>query len=170
MFPLIGGLFTIGNKILDIVDKHIKDKQLKQQLSLEIQKLYTEEALKLQQQMIQSQSDVIVAEATGHSWLQRNWRPITMLVFVFIIANNYVLVPYAHAIFKFQLPVLNLPPDVWEIIKYGLTGYIGARSVEKVTSIVTANKLAKQVSETISVSDSNKAPKVTNLSLENDEL
>jgi len=170
MVPILGGLFAIGNKILDILDKHIKDKQLKQQLALEIQKLYTQEALKLQQQMMQSQANVIVSEATGHSWLQRNWRPITMLVFVFIIANNYVLVPYAHALFKFQLPVLNLPNDVWDIIKYGLTGYIGARSVEKVTSIVTAHKVAKQISEKISVSNDDKAPKVTNLSLENDEL
>ncbi|MHC4302515.1 MAG: 3TM-type holin, partial [Planctomycetota bacterium] len=39
------------------------------------------------------QASVIIAEATGASWLQRNHRPLTVMTFVFIVAWNYVLGP-----------------------------------------------------------------------------
>ena len=44
-------------------------------------------------------------EALGHSWLQRNWRPMLMVLFGVIIANNYVVVPYGFGIH------LELPPE-----------------------------------------------------------
>ena len=148
MMNIIGSLLGLGSKLLDIIDKHVQDKNLKQKLALEIQKEYMKKLSELEKQFLKSQSDIIVSETTGHSWLQRNWRPITMLVFVFIIANNYVLVPYAHSLFDLNLPVLNLPNQVWELIKYGLTGYIGARSVEKIASVAAQAKLAKELVKT----------------------
>ena len=42
---------------------------------------------------------IIAAEANSDHWLVAAWRPITMLVFVVIIANNYILAPYIDLFF-----------------------------------------------------------------------
>ena len=68
---------------------------------------------------------VIRAEATGESWLQRNWRPLLMCLFGVIIANNYIIVPL------FSTPKADIPPDMWELLKLGVGGYVVGRSVEK---------------------------------------
>jgi hypothetical protein len=73
---------------------------------------------------------IILAEAQGESWLQRNWRPLLMLTCIAIIANNYVLYPYMRAIFGWGV-ALDLPEALWELLKIGVGGYVVGRSVEK---------------------------------------
>lgn len=50
--------------------------------------------------------------------------------FVSIVANNYVIAPYAQAIFDRSV-ALPTPPDLWALIKIGLGGYVVGRSAEK---------------------------------------
>lgn len=80
--------------------------------------------------IIESQSKIIQAEANSGSWLAQNWRPITMLVFVIIIANNYIIYPYL-SMFTDKATMLNIPDDMWSLLKIGLGGYVVGRSVEK---------------------------------------
>jgi hypothetical protein len=80
----------------------------------------------------QAQSKIIEAEAKSEHWITSAWRPITMLVFVFIIANNYILVPYFQA-FGLKVPSLELNQQMWELLKIGIGGYIVGRSAEKIT-------------------------------------
>jgi hypothetical protein len=77
--------------------------------------------------------NVIVAEAQSTHWIVSAWRPITMLVFVAIVANNYLLYPYV-SLFWAAAPMLELPPDLWDLIKIGLGGYVVGRSAEKVVT------------------------------------
>ena len=77
------------------------------------------------------QASVVVAELQSGAWLAQNWRPITMLTFVFIIANNYILYPYL-SLFWGKAPVLEIPPDMWGLLKIGLGGYVVGRSGEKI--------------------------------------
>jgi len=79
---------------------------------------------------MESAMRVIVAEAQSEHWLVAAWRPITMLTFVVIIANNYILAPYLDAMFGSSLQ-LPLPPDLWDLLKIGLGGYVAGRSGEK---------------------------------------
>ena len=81
-------------------------------------------------QMAQAQRDVLVAEIKGESFIQRAWRPLTMLTFVAIIANNYIVVPYAVS-FGLSVPMLEIPPGMWGLLTVGIGGYIGARTYEK---------------------------------------
>ena len=76
------------------------------------------------------QANVIVAEAQGGG-LKSVWRPITMLTFVAIIANNYILYPYI-SLFWSAAPVLEVPPDMWGLLKIGLGGYVVGRSGEQI--------------------------------------
>ena len=74
---------------------------------------------------------VIVAEAQSTNSLASSWRPITMLTFVAIIANNYLVYPYL-SLFWGAAPVLEIPPDMWALLKIGLGGYVVGRSGEKI--------------------------------------
>ena len=81
------------------------------------------------------QASVVIAEMNSGAWLAQNWRPITMLTFVAIIANNYILYPYL-ALFWSKAPVLQIPPDMWGLLKIGLGGYVVGRSGEKIAKVL----------------------------------
>jgi len=120
-------LGDIGNLFKDIREaitgKAIEDPNKKTELLIKLK-----EAELLTQQL---QAKVIEAEAKSEHFLTSTWRPITMLVFVFIIANNYILVPYFQA-FGLNVPTLELTSDMWDLLKLGLGGYVVGRSAEKV--------------------------------------
>lgn len=80
---------------------------------------------------LQAQASIIQTEAKSESWAARNWRPVAMLVFTYTIAHNLVLSPL------FGLAVLPLPESLWDLLQVGMSGYIGARSLEKITPAVT---------------------------------
>ncbi len=83
-------------------------------------------------QALVSQAGIVQAEAQSEHWLTANWRPLTMLVFVFIIFNNFVIAPYAGALFGEGASVsLEIPPDMWQLLKLGLGGYVVSRGAEK---------------------------------------
>jgi len=116
---------TIISKVADVIDKKVEDKDLANKIKAELtNELLSKEYSRIEQEL-ESQKEIIIAEATGHSWLQRNWRPITMLVFVYIIAHNYIIAPL------FSLKFLPIPPDMWALLKLGIGGYIIGRSAEK---------------------------------------
>ena len=112
--PLIGGLFGV-------IDKAVEDKDQAARIKGELQTM----VLTGQMKEIEAAMKIVVAEAQSESGLARNWRPITMLTFVFIVANNYIVHPWLGG------PMLPIPPDMWELIKSGLGGYVVGRSVEK---------------------------------------
>ena len=112
--PLIGGLFGV-------IDKAVEDKDQAAQIKARLQEM----VLTGQMQEIEQAGRIIVAEAQGDSWLQRSWRPLLMCLFGVIIANNYLVVPL------FGTPAADIPPDMWDLLKLGVGGYVLGRSVEK---------------------------------------
>jgi hypothetical protein len=70
--------------------------------------------------LLRAKSDIIKAEANGQSWLQRSWRPITMLTFLFLVVFN-----------SFGLLAMPLAPEMWTLLQIGLGGYVIGRSAEK---------------------------------------
>ena len=125
-FPIVG---TIIKKVLDVIDQIVPDKDLKEKLKAEIQLTIFTKEYDVIMKVIEAQKAAIIAEATGHSWLQRNWRPILMLMFAYIIAHNYILVPLLG------ITRVETPPQLFDIIKLGIGGYIVGRSVEKSINI-----------------------------------
>lgn len=96
----------------------------------ELKEKVTSAVYSLAQTELQGAINIIIAEAQGESWLQRNWRPLLMLTCIAIIANNYVLYPYLK-LFVAAAPLLELPDALWELLKIGVGGYVVGRSVEK---------------------------------------
>lgn len=87
---------------------------------------YQLKVLEYEGKLAESRRDVIVAEAQGESWLQRNWRPTLMLTFGYIIAHNHIFAP------MFGLAYLEIPEKMWTLLSLGIGGYIVGRSGEKV--------------------------------------
>ncbi len=112
--PLIGGLFGL-------IDKSVEDKDQATKIKANLQTMVLTGQIK----EIEAAAQVIAAEAQGDSWLQRNWRPLLMCLFGVIIANNYLIVPLLGT------PMADIPPDMWELLKLGIGGYVVGRSVEK---------------------------------------
>ena len=72
---------------------------------------------------------MIRTEAQGESWLQRNWRPLTMMVFVGLIVGKWLGYTAPGVSEDLELRLLGL-------IEIGLGGYVIGRSVEKVAPVI----------------------------------
>lgn len=120
--PLIGRLVGQAG---EIIDKMVQDKDLAARLKHEFEMEVLNRDFSFVEKEIESRARIITAEAEGKSWLQRNWRPILMLTFTCVITHNYIIAPL------FSLSRLEVPPDMWELLKLGMGGYIIGRSVEK---------------------------------------
>lgn len=114
---------NLVSPVTDIIDKAVVDKDLKKQLKHDIE-LQLAHSLDKE---LKAQRDIIVAEAQGDSWLQKSWRPITMLSFLVLLfvywfgfAPDYIV----------DNP--SVIEEVFEIIKIGLGGYVVGRSAEKI--------------------------------------
>ncbi|MGB0683696.1 MAG: 3TM-type holin [Magnetovibrionaceae bacterium] len=125
--PVVSGLFSV-------IDKAVEDKDEASKIKARLQEM----VLQGQMKEIEAAAQIIVAEAKGDSWLQRSWRPMLMCLFGLIIANNYILAPYA-ALFGAPALTLDLPPDMWDLLKIGVGGYVVGRSVEKGVSVWKGN-------------------------------
>lgn len=105
----------------------------------ELETSFREKQLEAESLYVTQQANVVIAEAKSDSWIARNWRPITMLTFVSIIVWNYIIIGTIGAFVPTIHPV-SVPPDMWNLLKLGIGGYIGARTVEKVVDKVVATK------------------------------
>ena len=123
MLGLIGSLLPVVGNVLDRV---LPDTVEKDKVKAELQSQMLQHSSVIEK----AAADVVVAEAQGESWIQRSWRPITMMSFVVIIINNYIAVPW---LMTFGLPAIHLdiPPDMWSLLQIGLGGYIVSRGAEK---------------------------------------
>lgn len=124
---MLAFLGAILPSVFKIVDKAVPDKDAAQKLKSEIQM----ELMNNEAKALSRAADIVIAEAQGHSWMQRNWRPSLMFLFGFIIANNYVIYPYA-SLYWTEAPFLDTPEPLWDLIKIGLGGYVLGRSGEKI--------------------------------------
>lgn len=123
MIGLITSLLPVVGNVLDRV---LPDTVEKDKVKAELQAQMLQHSAEIEK----AAASVVVAEAKGESWLQRNWRPVTMMSFVVIIVNNYIAVPWLQTL---GLPAvsLDIPPDMWSLLQIGIGGYIVSRGAEK---------------------------------------
>ncbi len=125
----ISGIFEPATKLID--ELHTSQEE-KLTLRNELVKLQNEVTMKqiellgtqmdVEKHLLDVRSKALTTELTGASCLQRNWRPITMLIFVgLIVMETFNLLP-GHG---------QLPPHFMGLVKIGLGGYVIGRSVEK---------------------------------------
>ena len=131
------GISTIANSIKTVTEslrKFFKGEEISGEDMAKVKLLLIElerYSLELEHKALELQSKVVIAEAQGGSWLQRNWRPLTMCMFGLIIMNNYILNPWLQYLFSVDV-LMDLPPEMWAMLKWGMGGYITGRLQEKI--------------------------------------
>jgi hypothetical protein len=107
--------------VFGVIDKAVTDKDLARSLKHDI----TKTILMDEANQLETKAGIIIAEASGDSWLQRSWRPITMLFFVGLVGAHWLGFTPAN-ISETQIIALL------DIVQIGLGGYVIGRSAEKV--------------------------------------
>lgn len=123
--PILDGALRLGNTL---IERLFPDPSAQAAARLELAKLAATGELT----EMTAKAGIVQAEAASDHWLAANWRPLTMLSFVAVMLNNYILVPYLAAFGVEGAVVIDMPAPVWDTIQVGLGGYIGARTVEKI--------------------------------------
>ena len=123
LFSFIGQIFEPAAKLIDSVHTSDAEKlQLKNTL-VTIQNEMHSKVLDYETKILESKTAIITAEANGQSWLQRSWRPISMLVFLSLVVFD-----------SFGWLANPLAPEAWTLLQIGLGGYVVGGSAEKIVS------------------------------------
>lgn len=116
--PIIGPILDL---IDTAVDKAFPDANQAQEIKAQLKS----QVLTLKGKELDAATSVIVAEANGESWLQRNWRPLVMVWFAGLVGAHW----------------LGFTPDnldqttidgLLDIVQVGIGGYVVGRSAEKI--------------------------------------
>jgi|TARA_R110000796_G_scaffold224760_1_gene341060 hypothetical protein len=114
----LSAVLNLGGKVLD---KFVQDKDLAQKLKAEM----TIAAMNGELKELEAQVSIITTEAQGN-WLQRSWRPLTMVWFSVLLGMYW---------FGFAPDYLIDNPatvdQLFGLLKLGIGGYVLGRSVEK---------------------------------------
>lgn len=90
-------------------------------------------ALAFEEDRLATAARLVAAKAGGQSWLQRNWRPLTMLCFLFLVMAD-----------SFGLLAFRLSAEAWGLLQIGLGGYVVGRSVEKIAPQIKSSLNSKR--------------------------
>ena len=112
--------------VTDLVDDlHTSEEerlQVKSHLfQVQVQAELTTQIMDYEARLLEAKTKVITAEANGQSWLQRTWRPITMLTFLGLVVAD-----------TFGWTTFRLAEEAWTLLQIGLGGYVVGRSAEKI--------------------------------------
>lgn len=125
-FGLVTSIFKPAAELIDNLHTSEEEKlQIKQKM-FELQVQSFNKAEEYETALLDAKKTIITAEAQSQSWIARNWRPITMLTFLFLVVLDSMG----------WLPT-KLAPQAWTLLQIGLGGYVVGRSAEKVTNVIS---------------------------------
>ena len=120
MLGILGAVAPLIKTLFKTIDKTIENKADVERIKQSIQ----QQLLSGQLKELEAQAAIIVAESKG-GVLQRNWRPLLMIIFAGLIVAHW---------FGYTAP--NIPESVQNsllnIVLVGMGGYIVGRSSEKI--------------------------------------
>jgi hypothetical protein len=116
---------------LKLIDKLIPDRgaaQAAQLKLLELQQTGQLAELDASVKLALAGAENVKADAQSEGWLSRSWRPITMLTFTALIVARWL---------GWAAPELSQEEylKLWEIVQFGLGGYVVGRTGEKIASV-----------------------------------
>jgi hypothetical protein len=128
-FSLVGSIFKPAAELIDNLHTSDHEKLQIKQAMFELQIEAFNKAEEYETKLLDAKKTIITAEAQSQSWIARNWRPITMLTFLFLVVlDSLGLLPF------------RLASEAWTLLQIGLGGYVVGRSAEKVTNVISQGK------------------------------
>lgn len=91
----------------------------------------------------QAVASIIAAEAGSESVLARIWRPMLMVTFAGIIISYW----FGYAPPNIDGPLSPMMQEIFGILKIGVGGYIGGRTIEKIVSNIGLSSALKKFVE-----------------------
>jgi len=122
----IGEIFKPAAELIDNLHTSEEERLEIKQKMFELQVNAFNKAEEYEQELLKAKASIVMAEAQGASWIQRNWRPITMLTFLVLVVAD-----------SFGLLAFRLAEEAWTLLQIGLGGYVVGRSAEKIVPKVT---------------------------------
>jgi hypothetical protein len=117
--------------ITTLIERLIPDKEKSDEAKAEMMLIMVQ----AQAKDIESKAKVVIAEATGESWLQRNWRPLTMMFFLVLLGSYWFgLAP------QYLIENPSIVSNLFTLLEIGIGGYIVGRSGEKIAERVNRKK------------------------------
>ena len=130
LLSFVSNIFKPAVELIDALHTSEEEKLKIKALLLESQIDMLANTLEYEAKRLEQRASIIKQEAAGESWLQRSWRPVTMLTFLALVVLDQT-----------GLLAFRLAPEAWTLLQLGLGGYVVGRSAEKVApSIVKALK------------------------------
>lgn len=118
---ILQAVFKPAAELIDSLHTSKEEKLSLQAKMYEVQANLALQLLEYEKKLMSAQADIIQAEAKGESWIQRSWRPITMLTFlVLTVFDAFGWLPF------------RLAEQAWALLQVGLGGYVVGRSAEKI--------------------------------------
>jgi hypothetical protein len=121
---MLGSILGLLGKIAGTVAERVFPGQEQEIKRLELQRELQAAVLAQATEVEKAAAEIVKAEAQGQGWLQRTWRPLTMLTFVALIVARWL---------GWSAPNLSEAEalKLWDIIELGLGGYVIGRTAEK---------------------------------------
>lgn len=127
---------NVGETVKQIASIWKVDPAIVLQNQTEVAKMANDLTVKTLQSVdteIQSAADIIKAEAQSQSWLPRNVRPLLLLLWGLCLTFNMVAAIIVYYCTGVHIAAMQLDPWVYKLTAIGYTGYVTARTWEKVT-------------------------------------
>lgn len=128
MNPIWGFLSNLVEPVTKLIDEvHTSEEEklaIKAEM-LKMQQQITSQVLDYESKLMEAQSNIILAEAKGDSWLQRNWRPMMMVWFASLLGLYW----FGYTPPNMSQETLN---NLFTLMQLGIGGYIVGRSGEKI--------------------------------------
>lgn len=133
IFSLISSVFKPAADLIDKLHTSDAEKLEARNALFTVQTQLSLKLLEYEGKLLDAQASVINSEAQGQSWMQRNWRPITMLTFLALVTLD-----------SFGVLAYRLSDEAWTLLQIGLGGYVVGRSAEKIMPKVVETMKGKK--------------------------
>jgi Holin of 3TMs, for gene-transfer release len=137
MFSLLSLIsLLVKGPLSTIIDAYVADVELRRKLKADLEASLLDHLAKSEE----LQQNIVLAEIKSSQWLTANWRPILMLVLMGFLVLVGLVIPTLDWIAGHPIPYQprwnDLPAGFWDFLTVGVGGYIGGRSLEKISTQV----------------------------------
>lgn len=124
-------------------DLHTSEEE-KSSLKIKLQELFNQhqrDVMANYNKEMQSVRDVIVAELNQDDNYTKRARPTVLYLFIVIVMLNYCIFPFINHFTVKPLPLIDLPPEAWQMFQWIFGVYGVGRSVEKMSGTDPVKKM-----------------------------